>query len=80
VTHVQDIEIEQAGSQLTVTAAVDESFETPDGVSTIAFLLRDTDADVRFDDDAPFDVIRRDGNRSRFVVLRRVGRQRLAVR
>jgi len=80
MTRMQDIEIAQSGRHVNVTAAVDDAFESADGASTIAFLLRDTDSGFRFDDDAPFEVVRRDGERSRFVVLRRVGRERLAVR
>jgi hypothetical protein len=80
MAQVQDVEIEQAGRHATVRAAVDEAFEKPDGVSMITFLVPDAERAFPFDDDELFDVVTAGGRRSRFVVVRKVGRQRLAVR
>ncbi len=74
-----DIEIDQKGTHAIVEATLDGAFVRTGEVSSIAFRVPDVEPVYRFDDDEPFDVVGSDGRRSQFVVLRKVGRQRLAV-
>ena len=79
MTQRYDIEIDQKGTHGIVEATIDDAFARTGEVSSIAFRVLDAVPVFRFDDDEPFDVVGPDGRRSQFVVLRKVGRQRLAV-
>jgi hypothetical protein len=79
MSECRELEIEQAGKRVRVEAAVEHLPRPAGGMSTIAFRIPRGDTASWFDDDALFDVVGAEGGRSKFVVLRKVGRERLAV-